>query len=62
MYFFLGERKRSDLNLDGGQEFIHSCVTVYFSPDESSIVVLDLKREGKGLKPPVTLSSSQRNK
>jgi hypothetical protein len=33
-------------------------VTVYYSPGDSSAVVLAPKREGKGLKPPLTLSSS----
>jgi hypothetical protein len=33
-------------------------VTVYYSPGDSSAVVLAPKREGKGIKPPLTLSSS----
>jgi hypothetical protein len=33
-------------------------VTVYYSPSDSSIVVMAPKKEGKGLKPPLTLSSS----
>jgi hypothetical protein len=59
--FSLGERQRSDLNLDGGKEFGHLHETVYFSPRDSSTVILAPKREGKGLKPPPTLSSSTKN-
>jgi hypothetical protein len=33
-------------------------VTVYYSPDDSSLVVLAPKREVKGIKPPLTLSPS----
>jgi hypothetical protein len=32
-------------------------VTVYYSPDDSSTIFMDPKREGKGLNPPLTLSS-----
>jgi hypothetical protein len=57
----MGERQRSYLNLDGGPEFRYSCVIVYYSPGDSSVVVLAPKREGKGLKPLLTLSSSTKN-
>jgi hypothetical protein len=33
-------------------------VTVYYSLGDSSVVVLALRREGKGLKPPLNLSST----
>jgi hypothetical protein len=33
-------------------------VTVYYSLGDSSVVVLSLRREGKGLKPPLNLSST----
>jgi hypothetical protein len=48
----LGERQRSYLNLDGGQEFGNLHETVYFSPGDSFVVIMDPKREGKGLKTP----------
>ena len=57
-YFSLGERQRPYLNLYGGQEFRHFYVTLYYSPGYSSAVILAPKREGKGLKPPLNLSSS----
>jgi hypothetical protein len=49
---------RLDPNLDGEQDFGQLHETVYFSPGDSSVVIMAPKREGKGPKTPPTSSSS----
>jgi len=39
---------RLDSNIDGWHDFGQLHETVYFSPGESSVVIMDPKREGKG--------------